>query len=141
MRRRPHQPPFSSHSSKPKTDVSFIRRAASYCEVLESLNGVLAHIDVLQRFVPVLASSHAPTDPSPPRSLAASALAAPIPYIKPTVFERGAGSLRLEEARHPCLEVQEGINFIANDVHLERGTYASPPYDHRGELTDPLSQT
>ncbi|GAA6018060.1 hypothetical protein JCM10207_006066 [Rhodosporidiobolus poonsookiae] len=78
-----------------------IQIAASYCEVLETLNGVIAHIDVLQ-------------------SLAASALAAPIPYIKPTVFERGGGSLRLEEARHPCLEVQEGINFIANDVHLER---------------------
>ncbi|GAA6030957.1 hypothetical protein JCM8097_008956 [Rhodosporidiobolus ruineniae] len=78
-----------------------IQIAASYCEVLESLNSVIAHIDVLQ-------------------SLAASALAAPIPYIKPTIFERGAGSLKLEEARHPCLEVQEGINFIANDVHLER---------------------
>ncbi|GAA5986604.1 hypothetical protein JCM11641_005164 [Rhodosporidiobolus odoratus] len=78
-----------------------IQIAASYCEVLENLNGVIAHVDVLQ-------------------SLAASALAAPIPYIKPTIFERGTGSLRLEEARHPCLEVQEGINFIANDVHLER---------------------
>ncbi|GAA5832087.1 hypothetical protein JCM11251_002814 [Rhodosporidiobolus azoricus] len=78
-----------------------IQIAASYCEVLETLNGVIAHIDVLQ-------------------SLAASALAAPIPYIKPQIFERGSGSLRLEEARHPCLEVQEGINFIANDVHLER---------------------
>ncbi|GAA5886475.1 hypothetical protein JCM6882_001648 [Rhodosporidiobolus microsporus] len=78
-----------------------IQIAASYCEVLEMLNTVIAHIDVLQ-------------------SLAASALAAPIPYIKPQIFERGTGSLKLEEARHPCLEVQEGINFIANDVHLER---------------------
>ncbi|BGP19387.1 MSH2 protein [Rhodosporidiobolus nylandii] len=78
-----------------------IQIAASYCEVLEMLNGVIAHIDVLQ-------------------SLAASALAAPIPYIKPTMFEQGKGSLRLEEARHPCLEVQEGVNFIANNVHLER---------------------
>lgn len=53
-------------------------------------------------------------------SLANSALNAPIPYIKPVIFERGAGSLKLEEARHPCLEVQEGIDFIANDVSLER---------------------
>lgn len=53
-------------------------------------------------------------------SLAASAVNAPIPYVKPTIFERGAGSIKLEEARHPCLEVQEGVNFIANDVHLER---------------------
>ncbi|TNY21324.1 muts domain V-domain-containing protein [Rhodotorula diobovata] len=78
-----------------------IQIAASYCEVLESLNTVLAHVDVIA-------------------SLANSALNAPIPYIKPVVYERGAGSLRLEEARHPCLEVQEGIDFIANDVSLER---------------------
>ncbi|TKA53604.1 hypothetical protein B0A53_03895 [Rhodotorula sp. CCFEE 5036] len=75
--------------------------AASYCEVLETLNTVVADIDVIA-------------------SLAASAVAAPIAYIKPTVFEKGAGSLRLEEARHPCLEVQEGISFIANDCSLER---------------------
>lgn len=54
-------------------------------------------------------------------SLATSALNAPIAYIKPTVTERGEGSLDLSEARHPCLEVMEGVNFIANDVKLERG--------------------
>ncbi|GAA5992261.1 hypothetical protein JCM10908_001845 [Rhodotorula pacifica] len=75
--------------------------AASYCEVLETLNTVIASLDVIA-------------------SLAASAVAAPIAYIKPTVYEKGAGSLRLEEARHPCLEVQEGISFIANDCSLER---------------------
>ncbi|GJN93057.1 hypothetical protein Rhopal_006102-T1 [Rhodotorula paludigena] len=78
-----------------------IQIAASYCEVLETLNTVIANIDVVC-------------------SLAASAVNAPIPYVKPTIFERGAGSIKLEEARHPCLEVQEGVNFIANDVHLER---------------------
>ncbi|GAA5944308.1 mismatch repair ATPase MSH2 [Sporobolomyces koalae] len=75
--------------------------ASSYCEVLETLNHILAHIDVIT-------------------SLATSALAAPIPYIKPTVFEQGQGSLELEEARHPCLEVQDGVNFISNDCKLER---------------------
>ncbi|GAA5875064.1 hypothetical protein JCM3774_003418 [Rhodotorula dairenensis] len=75
--------------------------AASYCEVLETLNTVIAHVDVIA-------------------SLAASAVAAPIAYIKPTIYEKGAGSLCLEEARHPCLEVQEGISFIANDCSLER---------------------
>ncbi|GAA6064732.1 hypothetical protein JCM10212_000403 [Sporobolomyces blumeae] len=75
--------------------------AASYCEVLETLNHVIAHMDVIA-------------------ALATSALAAPIPYIKPTVFDKGNGSLKLEEARHPCLEVQEGVNFIANDCDLER---------------------
>ncbi|BGP27056.1 DNA mismatch repair protein MSH2 [Rhodotorula toruloides] len=78
-----------------------IQIASSYCEVLETLNTVIAHVDVIT-------------------SIATSSLLAPIPYIKPTVFERGGGSLKLEEARHPCLEVQEGIDFIANDCHLER---------------------
>ncbi|BGO94891.1 hypothetical protein NBRC10512_006153 [Rhodotorula toruloides] len=78
-----------------------IQIASSYCEVLETLNTVIAHIDVIT-------------------SIATSSLNAPIPYIKPTIFERGGGSLKLEEARHPCLEVQEGIDFIANDCHLER---------------------
>ncbi|BGP57733.1 hypothetical protein JCM8202_002386 [Rhodotorula sphaerocarpa] len=75
--------------------------AASYCEVLETLNTVLAHVDVIV-------------------SLAASAVAAPIAYIKPAIYEKGTGSLKLEEARHPCLEVQEGVSFIANDCSLER---------------------
>ncbi|POY74749.1 hypothetical protein BMF94_2225 [Rhodotorula taiwanensis] len=80
--------------------------ASSYCEVLETLNTVIAHVDVIV-------------------SLAAAAVAAPIAYVKPTVFEKGGGSLKLEEARHPCLEVQEGISFIANDCSLERGKSCS----------------
>lgn len=75
--------------------------AASYCTVLESINTVLAHLDVIT-------------------SLAAASLIAPISYIKPTISEKGEGNLNLIEARHPCLEVQDGINFIANDIVMER---------------------
>ncbi|KAK4052821.1 MSH2 protein [Microbotryomycetes sp. JL201] len=75
--------------------------AASYCPVLETLNDVLAKLDVIA-------------------SLAMAALNAPIPYVKPVVKDKGQGSLHLVEARHPCLECMENINFIANDVHLER---------------------
>ncbi|KAM0786928.1 hypothetical protein ACM66B_002350 [Microbotryomycetes sp. NB124-2] len=75
--------------------------AASYCPVLETLNDDLAKLDVIA-------------------SLATSALNAPIPYVKPTVRDKGQGSLHLVEARHPCLECMEHVNFIANDVHLER---------------------
>lgn len=53
-------------------------------------------------------------------SLAISAQNAPTAYIKPEVKERGQGSLDLREARHPCLEVMDGINYISNDVVLER---------------------
>ena len=29
--------------------------------------------------------------------------------------------MKLEMARHPCLEVQDDVAFIANDIALERG--------------------
>lgn len=62
-------------------------------------------------------------------------MAAPIAYIKPAIYEKGTGSLKLEEARHPCLEVQEGVSFIANDCSLERGETASPPPHMTFKLT------
>jgi len=29
--------------------------------------------------------------------------------------------MKLEMARHPCLEVQDDVAFIANDIAMERG--------------------
>ncbi|KAM0746141.1 putative DNA mismatch repair protein MSH2 [Meredithblackwellia eburnea MCA 4105] len=75
--------------------------AASYCPVLENLNTILAHLDVLASF-------------------AIASLLAPITYVKPKMHPSGEGGFNLIDARHPCLEVQEGINFISNDIHLER---------------------
>jgi DNA mismatch repair ATPase MutS len=46
---------------------------------------------------------------------------APIPYVKPTMQERGQGDAVLIEARHPSLEVQDDVTFIPNDVILKRG--------------------
>lgn len=37
-----------------------------------------------------------------------------VPYL-------GSGNLILKEARHPCLEVQDEISFIPNDVSLVKG--------------------
>ena len=76
--------------------------AASYCPVLEKLAGVLAHLDVIVSFAHV--SVHAPT-----------------PYVRPTMHPRGTGDTILKEARHPCMEMQDDIAFITNDVSLERG--------------------
>ncbi|KAL8909214.1 MAG: hypothetical protein Q9207_000388 [Kuettlingeria erythrocarpa] len=75
--------------------------ASSYCPVLESLAGTLAHLDVIVSFAHV--SVHAPTS-----------------YTRPLIHPRGTGSTVLKEARHPCMEMQDDIQFITNDVTLDR---------------------
>ncbi|KAL2045615.1 hypothetical protein N7G274_002043 [Stereocaulon virgatum] len=77
--------------------------AASYCPVLEKLAGVLSHLDVIVSFAHV--SVHAPTS-----------------YVRPKVHPRGKGNTILKEARHPCMEMQDDVQFITNDVFLIRGS-------------------
>lgn len=76
--------------------------AASYCPVIEKLAGVLAHLDVIVSFAHV--SVHAPTA-----------------YVRPKLHPRGTGNTILTEARHPCMEMQDDISFITNDVSMVRG--------------------
>jgi DNA mismatch repair protein MSH2 len=75
--------------------------ASSYVPVVEKLAAVLAHLDVIVAFAHV--SVHAPTS-----------------YTRPTVHPRGTGNTILKEARHPCMEMQDDISFITNDVSLVR---------------------
>lgn len=77
--------------------------AASYCPVLERLAGVLAHLDVIVAF-------------------AHCSVHAPISYVRPTIHPRGQGQTVLKEARHPCMEMQDDVQFITNDVELNRDT-------------------
>jgi DNA mismatch repair protein MSH2 len=77
--------------------------AASYCPVIELLAGVLAHMDVIVSFAH--SSVHAPTS-----------------YVRPKMHNRGEGDTILKEARHPCMEMQDDIQFITNDVTLRRGS-------------------
>ncbi|RDL32552.1 DNA repair protein MutS, III [Venustampulla echinocandica] len=77
--------------------------AASYCPVIELLAGVIAHMDVIISFAHC--SAHAPTS-----------------YVRPTMHPRGEGNTILKEARHPCMEMQDDIQFITNDVNLTRGS-------------------
>jgi len=75
-----------------------IEIASSYAPPLEQLNVVLAHLDVIL-------------------SLAQVSSNAPIPYTRPQILERGA-DLFLVDSRHPCLEVQDDVNFIPNNVSM-----------------------
>ena len=61
--------------------------AATYTPVLESLNGVLAHLDVILRSV---FYSLAALRSLRPHSLAHVAVNAPEAYVKPTVIEMGS---------------------------------------------------
>lgn len=46
---------------------------------------------------------------------------APMPYVRPHMTTMGTGDVVLKEARHPCLEAQDDVAFIPNDVSLVRG--------------------
>jgi len=76
--------------------------AATYTPVLEAYAACISHLDVIISFAHV--SVHAPTA-----------------YVRPTIHPRGTGNTILTEARHPCLEVQDDVSFITNDVSLVRG--------------------
>ncbi|KAB8218077.1 muts domain V-domain-containing protein [Aspergillus novoparasiticus] len=100
--RREHDQ-LSSNYNRTQTGLvnEVVNVAASYCPVLERLAGVIAHLDVIVSFAH--ASVHAPT-----------------PYSRPKMHPRGTGNTVLKEARHPCMEMQDDISFITNDVALVR---------------------
>lgn len=64
---------------------------------------MVAHLDVIVSFAHV--SVHAPS-----------------PFVRPKMHPRGEGDTILKEARHPCMEMQDDIQFITNDVNLCRGS-------------------
>ncbi|KNC79697.1 hypothetical protein SARC_07908, partial [Sphaeroforma arctica JP610] len=46
---------------------------------------------------------------------------APVPYVRPVIHELGTGKIVLNGTRHPCLEIQDDVSFISNDVKLNKG--------------------
>ncbi|XP_055848504.1 DNA mismatch repair protein spellchecker 1 [Episyrphus balteatus] len=78
-----------------------IKVAKGYSAPLTSLNNQIAQLDCLVSFA--VAAHNAPT-----------------PYVRPKMLDEGSGELTLKDVRHPCLELQENVTFISNDVEFKK---------------------
>jgi DNA mismatch repair protein MSH2 len=76
-----------------------IRTAAGYLEPTQTLNNLISELDIFVSFAEVARSAQNE-------------------YVRPKLHPLGTGILRIREGRHPCLELQEGVNFIPNDVEF-----------------------
>lgn len=80
-----------------------INIASTYAPVLDKIGYTLAHLDVIVAFAHV--SSYAP-----------------IPYVKPLLYPLNSAEsqVKLVNSRHPCVEMQDEIQFIANSFSLSK---------------------
>lgn len=78
-----------------------VRVALGYLGSFTRLNHSIAQLDCLLSF-------------------AIAAVSAPIPYVKPKMSSEAPRELCLRGLRHPCLELQEDVTFIANDVAFKQ---------------------
>lgn len=99
--------------------MEILKIVLTYKHVFQSMTTTIAHMDVIASFSTV-------------------ALIAPTPYVRPKMHAMSLSPLgpdfearrvHLEKARHPLLEVQEDIQFIANNVYLgNSGAEREKPY-------------
>ncbi|XP_040077010.2 DNA mismatch repair protein Msh2 [Ixodes scapularis] len=77
--------------------------AGGYAEPMHQLSDVISHLDVLV-------------------GLAVAAASASKPYVRPKILEKGSGILKMTGLRHACVESQDNIMFIPNDIEMKKGS-------------------
>jgi DNA mismatch repair protein MSH2 len=76
--------------------------SATFSEVFFSVSSLAAELDVLTSFAEVSVS-------------------APVPFIRPIMHDKSSDTIHLENSRHPNVEAQDNVRFIANTCSMKRG--------------------
>lgn len=76
--------------------------AHTFLEVWDGVANLLADLDVLLGFADL-------------------AVSAPTKYVRPKMLPSDSGEIKLIGSRHPCVEAQDGIEFIKNDCVMIKG--------------------
>merc|ERR1712216_41623 len=54
-------------------------------------------------------------------SFAEVAVSAPGPFVRPIMHEKTSDTIHLENSRHPNVEAQDNVRFIANTCSMKKG--------------------